>query len=56
MIAAYLTAERGLGRIALTADVDTLPVMLVGGAHLLTAPDSRSGRSDREPRGDHARR
>jgi hypothetical protein len=40
MIAAYLTAERDLGRIPLTADVDTLAVMLVGGAHLLTAPDT----------------
>jgi hypothetical protein len=34
MIAAYLTAERGLGRIALQADVDALAVILVGGAHL----------------------
>lgn len=39
MIATYLTAERGLGRIAVSADVDTLAVMLVGGAHLLAAPD-----------------
>jgi AcrR family transcriptional regulator len=39
MIAAYLTAERGLGRIVLTVDVDTLAVMLVGGAYLLAAPD-----------------
>jgi len=39
MIASYLTAERGLGRIAVAADVDTLAVMLVGGAYLLTAPD-----------------
>lgn len=39
MIATYLTAERGLGRIALEADVDTVAVMLVGGAHLLTAPE-----------------
>ena len=37
MIAAYLTAERGLGRIALEADVDTLAIMLVGGTHLLAA-------------------
>jgi AcrR family transcriptional regulator len=37
MIAAYLTAERGLGRIAANADVDTLAVILVGSAHLLAA-------------------
>ena len=37
MIAAYLTAERGLGRIALTTDVDTLAITLVGSAHLLAA-------------------
>ena len=37
MIAAYLTAERGLGRLALEADVDTLAVMLVGSVHLLAA-------------------
>ena len=37
MVAAYLTAERGLGRIALSADVETLAVLLVGGAHLLAA-------------------
>ncbi|HET9104660.1 MAG TPA: TetR/AcrR family transcriptional regulator [Solirubrobacteraceae bacterium] len=34
MVAAYLTAERGLGRIAITTDVDMLAVLLVGGAHL----------------------
>jgi AcrR family transcriptional regulator len=37
MVAAYLTAERGLGRIALSADVDSLAMLLVGGAHLLAA-------------------
>jgi AcrR family transcriptional regulator len=37
MIAAYLTAERGLGRISLETDVDMLAVLLVGGAHLITA-------------------
>jgi AcrR family transcriptional regulator len=37
MIAAYLTAERGLGRIAIETDVDTLAVILVGGSHLLAA-------------------
>lgn len=34
MVAAYLTAERGLGRIPIDTDVDTLAVVLVGGAHL----------------------
>jgi AcrR family transcriptional regulator len=34
MVAAYLTAERGLGRLKLETDVDTLAVILVGGAHL----------------------
>jgi AcrR family transcriptional regulator len=43
MIAAYLTAERGLGRIALEADVDALAVILVGGAHL------RAGERDGVP-------
>ncbi len=37
MIAAYLTAERGLGRIAAATDVDNLAIMLVGGTHLLGA-------------------
>lgn len=37
MITAYLTAERGLGRIALTTDVDALAITLVGSAHLLAA-------------------
>lgn len=37
MVAAYLTAERGLGRIAVSADVDTLAMLLVGGAHLIAA-------------------
>lgn len=37
MIAAYLTAERGLGRIAIDADVDALAVILVGSSHLLAA-------------------
>jgi hypothetical protein len=37
MVAAYLTAERGLGRIALDTDVDTLAVILVGSTHLLAA-------------------
>jgi len=34
LIAAYLTAERGLGRIAINTDVDALAIVLVGGAHL----------------------
>lgn len=34
MVAAYLTAERGLGRISITADVDALAVLLVGGAYV----------------------
>ena len=37
MVAAYLTAERGLGRIALSADVEMLAMLLVGGANLLAA-------------------
>jgi AcrR family transcriptional regulator len=46
MIAAYLTAERGLGRIAIDTDVDRLALILVGATHLLgadsegTAPDT----------------
>lgn len=34
IVAAYLTAERGLGRIAIDTDVDALAIVLVGGAHL----------------------
>ena len=37
MIAAYLAAERDLGRIASGADVDTLAPMLIGAGHLLFA-------------------
>ena len=37
MIAAYLTAERELGRIAADADADTLALTLVGTGHLLFA-------------------
>jgi AcrR family transcriptional regulator len=36
-IAAYLTAERDLGRIAADADIDSLTLSLVGGGHLLFA-------------------
>jgi AcrR family transcriptional regulator len=47
MIAVYLTAERGLGRVALEADVDTRAVILVGAAHLLAASrDGPSGHDD----------
>jgi AcrR family transcriptional regulator len=37
MIAAYLSAERELGRIAADADVDALAPTLIGAAHLLFA-------------------
>jgi AcrR family transcriptional regulator len=37
MIAAYLAAERGLGRIAADADPDTLALTLIGTGHLLFA-------------------
>jgi AcrR family transcriptional regulator len=37
MVASYLTLERGLGRIAADADVDTLAPTLIGAAHLLFA-------------------
>jgi AcrR family transcriptional regulator len=37
MIAAYLTAERDLGRLAPDADVDSLAPTLVGAGHLLFA-------------------
>ena len=37
MIAAYLAAERDLGRVAADADVDTLAAMLIGTGHLLFA-------------------
>jgi AcrR family transcriptional regulator len=36
-IAAYLTEERALGRIAADADVDSLALSLIGAAHLLHA-------------------
>jgi len=35
MIAAYLSAERELGRIAADADIDTLSPILIGTVHLL---------------------
>ncbi|MGA8117491.1 MAG: TetR/AcrR family transcriptional regulator [Actinocatenispora sp.] len=37
MIAAYLTTERELGRVAADADVDTLALTLIGAGHLLFA-------------------
>jgi len=37
MIASYLSFERGLGRIAADADVDTLAPTLIGAGHLLFA-------------------
>jgi AcrR family transcriptional regulator len=37
MLAAYLAAERELGRIAADADVDTLAATLIGAVHLLFA-------------------
>ncbi|MGP2437922.1 TetR/AcrR family transcriptional regulator [Streptomyces sp. JW3] len=36
-VAAYLADERGLGRIAADADIDSLTLSLVGGGHLLFA-------------------
>jgi AcrR family transcriptional regulator len=50
VIAAYLAAERDLGRIAADVDVDTLAPTLIGSAHLLFA-----GRDDPPP-GDEVRR
>jgi AcrR family transcriptional regulator len=37
MIAAYLAAERDLGRIAADADVETLALTLIGSVHMLFA-------------------
>jgi AcrR family transcriptional regulator len=47
MIAAYLAAERELGRVAPGADVQTLALSLIGAGHMLFA-----GRDD--PPGEHA--
>jgi hypothetical protein len=41
MVAAYLTIERDLGRIASEADVDLLAPTLTGAAHLLFADRTR---------------
>jgi AcrR family transcriptional regulator len=40
MITGYLTAERGLGRIPLDTDVDSLAIAVVGGAQLMAADHS----------------
>jgi len=54
-VAAYLAAERGLGRVAPGADVDTLTLALVGGGHLIVA--GASGRPDEgAPRLERVRR
>lgn len=45
-ISAYLADERRHGRIATDADIDSLALSLVGGAHLLFA-DRDAGRPDR---------
>jgi hypothetical protein len=37
MVAAYLTTERDLGRIAADAEIDVLAPTLIGAAHLLYA-------------------
>ncbi|MFR0358896.1 TetR/AcrR family transcriptional regulator [Streptomyces sediminimaris] len=47
VLAAYLTAERDLGRIAPDADVSVLAPTLLGAAHLLHA-DREAGAPDRE--------
>ncbi len=44
-VAAYLTAERGVGRIAADADIDSLTLSLVGGGSLLFA-DRHEDRPD----------
>ncbi len=51
MIAAYLIAERDLGRIAANADVPTLAPTLVGAGHLLFA-----GREGAPPETEEVRR
>jgi AcrR family transcriptional regulator len=51
MIAAYLTAERDLGRIAVDAEIDGLAPMLIGAGHLLFAD-----RTGPRPEADDVRR
>lgn len=50
IVAAYLTAERGLGRIPIQTHVDSLAVILVGGAHMRAA-----GLDDRPIEPEHLR-
>jgi AcrR family transcriptional regulator len=49
MISAYLLAERSLGRLSASADIDALGLALIGSSHLLFA--ARSG----DPSGEVAR-
>jgi AcrR family transcriptional regulator len=42
MIAAYLAAERDLGRVAAGADIDTLAPTLIGSGHLFFADRTRT--------------
>ena len=57
MIAAYLTEERELGRIAADADVDALALSLIGAGHLLFAGREGARRSPRRSRsGDRGHR
>ena len=51
MIASYLTIERGLGRIAADADIDTLAPTLIGAGHQLFAD-----RKGTPPQADAVRR
>ena len=48
MLAYYLSAEQELGRVAAVADIDAVPMMLVGSAHLLYADRTSAppGRED----------
>jgi hypothetical protein len=48
MLAAYLSAEREQGRIAADADVNSLSLSLIGGAHLLFAGRHRNTLPDTE--------
>jgi AcrR family transcriptional regulator len=47
MVTAYLSEEQALGRVAATADVPTLSLMLIGSVHLLFT-DRESGPPDPE--------
>jgi AcrR family transcriptional regulator len=48
MLADYLSAEREQGRIAADADVSSLSLSLIGGAHLLFAGRRRNTRPDND--------